>query len=502
MWASVYLVFLGLISELGWGDIYKCIAQNESLISRSHRECVIGGLFAKTSKALKQINSDQDLECTPYTILQESSDLKTLKKICSDPAKFVCGKSDAQVWTSDCELNFPNPKDVLNTPAGIDFKCQFAEFKKNFVNFHKSDCPAGEEESQFCSDLITAKYAEPLAEAEQSIAYTEKRITTVKQAVEKVKDAYLRMFENSKQLSADKKKYLKNIIQSVSVNLPPPKEDREPCTNTLPSGPDTGIFHNAESNSINFCIGAIILLEHMNPADLLHVIGHELAHAFDPCALESNFNNGNLAIRNLNNYREVTPAFFGELVPCLLGGKGADACRKGILHCNSKEGLKAFCDSVSLNSTEYSEGRTRASLFEGCLKIVSEHPNCSFGDSNDNYDLMDLSDFRKGKFPQSQVAEAFSDFMASEVLGQMTLDKAGPAPHSVRDKINGLTAISSVLARLHGWCLKENTNDPHPPSYLRINRVVMSSKRFRDGFCGENTKPPDSKFANLTCKGF
>lgn len=236
----------------------------------------------------------------------------------------------------------------------------------------------------------------------------------------------------------------------------------------------------------------------MNDFDLLHVIAHEISHAIDPCNLEVDFNNKKMNVEGISNSKKVTPVFYDKLVPCLVGGHKSDSCQKSILHCNSKEGIDAYCKIVAQNTNSGFDDQERQELFQECLQTVVNYPNCSFGDEDPSFNMMDLSDYKKGKYLQSQVSESFADFMASEVVGQMTLNKDYSTPQSIGDKIDSLVALTSVLARLHGRCLEGNTNDPHPPSHLRINRVVMSSKKFRDSLCGTNSKPPQKANANVT----
>jgi hypothetical protein len=62
-------------------------------------------------------------------------------------------------------------------------------------------------------------------------------------------------------------------------------------------------------------------------------------------------------------------------------------------------------------------------------------------------------------------------------------------------------AISSAFSRLHGVCLQSNTPDEHPPGYLRLNRMIMGSRSFREAVGCSRGGAPGTPGAGVTCPG-
>jgi hypothetical protein len=122
-------------------------------------------------------------------------------------------------------------------------------------------------------------------------------------------------------------------------------------------------------------------------------------------------------------------------------------------------------------------------------------PNCAFGKPQSDYNKYILADYRKHGPKEDQSGESFSDFMAGEILGKILKQEK-----SLQVKRDSLVAITSTLSRLHGLCLKKNTPDSHPPGFLRMNRIMMSSQEFRESI-GCKNGPPKTPSAGVTCPG-
>jgi hypothetical protein len=104
---------------------------------------------------------------------------------------------------------------------------------------------------------------------------------------------------------------------------------------------------------------------------------------------------------------------------------------------------------------------------------LSQTPSCVVGGHRTEH----------GDIQQEQINEAFSDYMASEVMGAV-MEKT-----SEQEKSDALLSISSQISRRHDGCLKQKGKDSHPNAYMRLNKIMMSSEKGRTGFgCQDGEK--------------
>lgn len=200
-----FLLALSLYSIENFSNIASCIKKKQNIISETYQECQVVNQIASGNGILTNQKSKHQLSCLPVSILEDEKSMGTLKKICADPAAFVCSKNDAMVWNSKCQMNFPNPSDVEKTPAGINFRCGFNEFVEEFIEMHRHECFVNIQFSKECDDQILANYSGLIADTERTMAYTDTRVKRVKLLMAKVKTSYMNMIQYSNHLSADKK---------------------------------------------------------------------------------------------------------------------------------------------------------------------------------------------------------------------------------------------------------------------------------------------------------
>jgi hypothetical protein len=215
---------------------------------------------------------------------------------------------------------------------------------------------------------------------------------------------------------------------------------------------------------IVLCAGFVANLEQMNPYLLMEILGHELSHSIDPCALER------VALIETNRAapHRANEAFPG-LLECLRGGSGDRGCGEGAaLHCTTPQGIREEC-GTDLR----------------CFSEASATPNCDHAGAGHMHQVgpvRESGDYRDAGVALEQSGESFGDFMGAEIVGRlMARDTATPpgTPDAL-GKRDALVAIASAYSRLHGICMSSNTPDEHPPGYLRVNRLIMGSQNFRE----------------------
>ena len=396
------------------------------------------------------INLNADLKCETC-FLGIDKNAAEIKKICEDPNGYVC-QNKGNILDSKCNFTIQESSDMEKTPFYGPLYCK--ELKNDPDNFKKNI---------------------------QSKIYTKENIDLLSFFFEKSKKVYMETISSSKKISDENKKVLINRIQKTRLAVSPEDLDNpenKDCFSPTPKAVNTAIFNSTssdpkEENTVYFCIGAMANLKNMNPYSIMHVISHELSHSIDPCTLEVVFSS--------EPRPEAYKSFYNETVQCLRGGTGDNACKNAIVTCNSPEGIKKYCQQNYPNDQE------------GCEDYLKNTaPSCRAGEVDPSHDRNNSADYDKVGEPKDQIGESFSDFMAAEVVGRMLADE-----RSSINKLDALISISSELSRLHGNCIEANTPDEHPPGFIRMNRVNMSNKTFRDALgCGN---PPKTIHAGISC---
>ncbi len=391
-----------------------------------------------------------ELKCeTCFLGIDKSAD--SIKKICADPNGYVC-QNKGNVLDSKCNYTIQESSDMEQTPFYGPLYCE--ELKKDPDNF-KSNI--------------------------QKKIYNKKNIDLLTSYFDKVKKAYIETLNNSTKISDDNKKVLISRIERTRLALDQAdieNPEYKDCFSPVPKAVNTAVFNSVSSdldgeNAVYFCVGAMANINNMNPYSIMHVMAHEFSHSIDPCALEELFASDPRPYA----YKD----FFKETVLCLRGGKGEDGCDGAVITCNTDLGVNKFC--TQNNSDD----------INGCVNYYQKRtPSCRAGDMDPSHDHKNSADYDKVGESKDQIGESFSDFMAAEVIGKMLGSES-----SSLAKLDALISISSELSRLHGNCIDTNTPDEHPPGLIRMNRVNMSNKTFRDALgCGE---PPKTKQAGVSC---
>jgi hypothetical protein len=414
-------------------------------------------MFKSTLKSFSGnfINLNENLKCDHcYFGVKD----KQLAELCRDPNGFVC-KHQGQILDSKCKYTIFESAELEVSPSFMNLVCS--------------------------STKNTNTTKETRAALIKTQVYSKEKITALKALYEEIKNNYISMLENSKSLSPLKKKILISKIKNTRIALDPNDLNDvrySDCHDISPGITSTAIFNDDSGpvHEIHICIGAMANIENLNRYSLIHMISHELSHSIDPCALESEANElkegpNPFAFKN----------FYPQTIFCLRGGSGNIGCNNSVLNCNNDQARQEYCSF-------YYNGENVKKCFQ---QYSQERPSCPAGKPDPNYNHNNLADYEKNDPGKDQISESFSDFMAAENVSQFIKNAK-----SEDEKTDALLSIASGNSRLHGVCLKTNTPDPHPPGFIRTNRINMSSKSFRESI-GCLSGPPKTLKANLTCPG-
>jgi hypothetical protein len=275
------------------------------------------------------------------------------------------------------------------------------------------------------------------------------------------------------------------LLQRTILHLPLSQSDHPLCSNTAPDGPPGGFYNNANGR-IEVCIGALETLDSTSDSDLALTFAHELGHSIDPCALE------HFASSKGKPDPEIALKTYPGLLQCLRGGKGQDGCKDSVLHCTSEKGMDEYCSATG--------AKQGSSQFNACMASLHETPSCSDYSAPNAGKSRELS-YRTRGMPSDQIQESFADYIGSETEGALLLDHQLEGPLSDQERLDAFVSDVTDFDQLHGGCIEHNTKDAHPPAFIRINRVFMSSPRFRQGM-GCTNGPPRTTDAGVSCPSF
>jgi hypothetical protein len=459
--------------------VYKAISACQEL--KAAKDAVA---LSENSPALKLIH-DGCMVMNYELFPAKARDDEKVSSVCADPAGFLCGQSAKYILSSDCHLVVEADSDLADVPSVVDDQCAIAAKQRAFLRDHSSECKRKNGSS--CTARLKVKYRNELRQLEWDQAYTPERVSRMKRLFELVRAREVRLIQESTMIPADRKEKLAKLVGDTTLSLPPFDGDPPDCANAGPKGPEGGIY-NDESEHVVVCIGMMESLDYYSDAGLVSTLGHEIGHSIDPCALEED------AHGNHHPDTAVALKTYPGLLTCLRGGQGEDGCQNGILHCTDHKGMHQYCDSQSpVNSSRWKE----------CHALVHDTPSCNDYSAYDRNveDSNDLSLYRTKGEASDQIEESFADYIGVEALGALLQEGQLPDASAQGHRLDALSGAISDLKQLHGGCLKENTKDAHPPAFLRLNRVMMSSKRFREGL-GCSGAPPQTAEAGITCPAF
>ncbi len=416
-------------------------------------------------------------------------------ELCRDPAQFVCSRSQNSGYMLDsrCRVTILEQSEAGATPDAVTARCDVEARQATFIDGKASECP-GHTLTDSCRATLRARYRRELARLERDVAYTPGRRAKFTELFDRVKDTYMRMIDGSSHLPQAMKSYLKARINRTTLPLTDSSlasRDHSTCHNSEPGGPSTGVYNSFEgltglNHTVHFCIGQAMNLDLSNPYTIMLVIGHELSHSIDPCALEMDVlyrTNPGSAAPHIGD-RRVYPG----LVSCLRGGDADHGCSGpgAVLHCNTRESRREVCRA---EASAYAPAYPWTETYNGCWNTTGGQPSCFHPVHGDTHGSSNLADYRRTGVPYEQSGESFSDFMGAEVLGQIIAEDSAAGGRSVPpltagDRRDILLSNASTLARLHGVCLDRtttpNTPDEHPPGFMRVNRFMMGSEGFRN----------------------
>ena len=406
---ALFLTFFLAISSFA-APLERCgEEEKKSDIYQSFQACENARLAATINKGVKP-------PACPNTI-QDAKDPKgVLKKLCQDPSGFVCSLNQAKFLDSHCELSLFSTNDIMNSPDFVSTNCSFQAKKQKLIQSHLKECQTATQLSlPDCIANIKVIYQDQIQQMERDAFYTDERTVKMQNIFEGVVTIYAQKIVNSKTIPTGLKPMLLAKIRNTMLLVPLPKENPPQCANSGPDGPDSGIYNDSQGHIV-FCLGAMSTLDHMNVLDLTHTLAHELSHSIDPCALEYD------AFQRdpMHDRHEIGFKIYPELITCLRGGKGEQACDGAILHCNNAKGTQeALDEEIKLETTGNTLSPEALTALKGKLgQMFKVTPDCPHGKRDPSDHERDLSDFRKDTEPVEQIRDSFADFMASEVVGE------------------------------------------------------------------------------------
>jgi hypothetical protein len=418
--------------------------------------------------------------------LENVTSTASLRNLCKDPAEAACA-SGGNTFNSKCQMNITKPSEIADTPDYVASHCVVIAKREKFIQDHKSECALGMS-SNNCAATIRIKYSPALLQIERDAVYTPEKMKMISQMFNRVKQKYIEMIRASRIIPQSQKALLVSRIQSTTLAVPDNQGSDADCFNSSAHGASSDIYNDvyvgtAGPPHVFICIGAVSMLDSMNPYDLMHTIGHEISHSIDPCIMEE------LSLAQGQGNSKISDQLYPGLVSCLRGGTGPDNCTGAVLHCNSAEGISQYCRQQSDNAEDT----------QTCLTQAKQTPHCSMAPETDSQG--DSSKYNTNPEPLDQTGESFADFMGSEVLGSIIKEDRKKNLITTSDQEDILTAIGEDYVNLHGKCLDTNTNDEHPSGKIRVDRTIMGSKRLRDALCYSGDRPPKTPFAGASCKG-
>ncbi len=494
---SIFLpafAFLLALPFSAWSDERCGEKQRNSPTYKAFETCANNRLIAAAEKVART-----NFTWAPLGSAQVCSILEPLlldgqhQQICRDPNGYAC-RHKGQLMDSKCNIDILDSADAVNTPTAVSAVCEleakWAVYKsEKYPAFHDTQCSKGISEED-CARLFNSRNQTQYRELERAITYTPERVDKLKRLYHRVKDTYLKLISESKTIPVETKPFLLQKVKNTELWLDIVSRDAflkdlfsSDCYNSLPGlPPNTSVYNSG--GVIHFCIGQIYNLENMNENLVMSILGHEISHSIDPCELEGDAYVGRVPGVDKAASANVAQKIFPTTIECLRGGTGSNGCTDALLHCTTERGIAERC----MGSRD-------------CLILATATPSCRSGSFDLTQDPSNAADFRHEGAQFDQIGESFSDFMGGEVLARIIKDAQNSSAPGPQDKEDALVSIASEYARIHGTCLTSNTLDEHPPGFLRMNRVMMSSRELRTALgCPANT-PPQTPGGNTTCQG-
>ena len=412
----------------------------------------------------------------------------TFNAICENPVQAICqvSKGSGMLTDSFCSFDIDDESKAKYTPEGIKATCMSKLEQQRVLGMMEYRCRRNREPD--CMQTQRMKSAEQLAQIERSKIYTPDRKKYFTKLFTRVKSKMISMIESSTRIPQKHKAMLTKKVSGVNPLFF--DSDLPDCFNPTPEGHSLTIAlqedEGGESSSLVVCAGAMLNIEHTNPYALMHIIGHELAHTFDPCALDNETGKPNF-------FEEVFP----QLIKCIRGGKGADGCTDAKVSCNSEAVKREFCE-------------TYRSVIPECEEYIKTIPNCPLYVEIDDSEIDPKHPFEHPRLhPTCQLEEAMPDFFGSEVLANIIEEdqKSGWSeslnrPLREMDKMDTLIAMSAFHTRLkEGACFMKNVPYSHPSGKVRVKDIIMSSPNFRKVVCGARAEEGKPESEERSCRG-
>lgn len=488
---NVFLILIFAIHSLFAAEVSVDACSNKA------RENPITKAFENCEKARAVSSADEfreyisKLDHTGYCALLTEPGMKkpdALEQLCADPNGFVCAHKQGLLLNSQCQFVHLEPEEINQTTEFLDIGCSFKKATQDFIGSHQNECEKGLTKEE-CESVLKIKYTQEINEIEIKIAYTPERIGRIKNAFNRVKQKYIQKIKASQLISKEQLPMILSRIENTQIDLPPKNTE---CANTPPTGPESGLYYHTGDHNVHICIGAMATLDHQNEIDLIHSFGHELSHAIDPCTLAQAFPSN----------PEIGTIAYGNLVQCLRGGKGDDGCTDSIIFCNTDKGVQEACEESASyrDDLKKPDSLDYQNFVKNCVQSKKQLNACPIAKSDLNLPTLNLASYRKTGEKISQLREVFSDYLGSEVAGDLISEDVKAGKLSRADRVDGMTALATDYAGLHGRCVTENTRDSHPAPFLRLNRIIMGSENFRQSIGCENG-PPKTPGANMKCQG-
>ncbi len=280
----------------------------------------------------------------------------------------------------------------------------------------------------------------------------------------KVKKTLLKKID-SMPVDEDTKTLLKSKISSITFN----KEDcKTGKKKNLIALMDPNAHYQPFSQSVSIC-DATLFRTNSEFAIVGH-LAHELGHAIDPCNITRSTKEFSFKYKNMSTVVAAEAEFpIANVLRCLRSEKSIAAIRNPII---DQFDTQKYNENVAAGKTGVYE--------DGAKKDNTENPFCK-----------KRAPYTQKVIDQDQVGEAFSDWIAAEVLPDYMEDKgltteqyrigySNTFRHACNASGDGPNPIPVIESDDdHGNSSDFSAFDPHPPVSKRYNAIILTQPKIR-----------------------
>ena len=266
-------------------------------------------------------------------------------------------------------------------------------------------------------------------------------------------------------------------------------------------------YYNALENTFRYCNG--YLMQSTSRFQMVHVIAHELSHAFDPCQIAMDMEGSAVPYTDPTEVEQCEKEYpISGIFPCLRSEESVGASRRKITNDPLLGGYGSgeSPDPIFLPSPE--DLGIGGKKGEGKKPSLPLEPKKHFpGDGHDHSDAAHAFAIRgigSGAESQSpspfcleedQVTEAFADRMADEILPDYI--EKHHATLTVEQKRIGYSNVYRGACPRKGVGELPTAHDVHPDTQKRVDRSLLVHPKVRKQMGCQEAPPEGRKFCPL-----